>query len=63
MGDHGGIEQGMSSPAASSARKLIEDEARFIDFRHSRVFMTEEHQIFSQPIGTSQGKIKALGAP
>ena len=41
------LERGMSSPAGAEAQaKLIEDEARFIDFRHSRVFMTEEHQIF-----------------
>ena len=31
---------------AAALAKLVEDEARFIDFRHSRVFMTEEHQIF-----------------
>jgi|TARA_E500000178_G_scaffold231159_1_gene227675 hypothetical protein len=41
------IEQGMSSPQGVEAQtKLIEDEARFIDFCQSRVFMTEEHQIF-----------------
>ena len=41
------LEQGMSSPSGVEAqRKLIEDEARFIDFSRSRVFMTEEHQIF-----------------
>ena len=41
------LERGMSSPAGIEAQaQLIEDEARFIDFRHSRVFMTEEHQIF-----------------
>ena len=41
------LERGMSSPAGVEAQaKLIEDEARFIDFSHSRVFMTEEHQIF-----------------
>ena len=41
------LERGMSSPAGVEAQaRLIEDEARFIDFRHSRVFMTEEHQIF-----------------
>ena len=41
------LERGMPSPAGIEAQaQLIEDEARFIDFRHSRVFMTEEHQIF-----------------
>jgi uncharacterized protein (TIGR02118 family) len=32
--------------ARAAARALIEDEARFIDFSQSRVFMTEEHVIF-----------------
>ena len=42
------LEQGMSSSAGVEAqRTLIEDEARFIDFSRSRVFMTEEHEIFS----------------
>ena len=42
------LEQGMSSAAGVEAQeKLIEDEARFIDFSRSRVFMTEEHEIFS----------------
>ena len=27
-------------------RQLVEDEARFIDFSRSRIFMTEEHEIF-----------------
>jgi uncharacterized protein (TIGR02118 family) len=41
------LEHGMSSPQGVEAQtKLIEDEARFIDFSKSRVFMTEEHQIF-----------------
>ena len=41
------LEQGMSSASGVEAQgKYLEDEARFIDFRHSRVFMTEEHQIF-----------------
>ncbi len=36
-----------ASPEAKAARKqLLEDEARFIDFSRSRVFMTEEHVIF-----------------
>ena len=41
------LEQGISSPAGVEAQaKLIADESRFIDFSRSRVFMTEEHQIF-----------------
>ena len=41
------LENGMSSPQGIEAQtKLIEDEARFIEFSQSRVFMTEEHQIF-----------------
>ena len=37
----------LSSPAAQEAHKaLIEDEAKFVDFSQSRVFMTEEHVIF-----------------
>ena len=41
------LELGMFSPTGAEAQtKLIEDEARFIDFCQSRVFMTEEHQIF-----------------
>ena len=41
------LEQGLSSAAGIEAgKKLIEDEARFIDFARSRVFMTEEHEIF-----------------
>ena len=41
------LEQGMSSPEGVAAQtQLIEDEARFIDFSQSRVFMTEEHHIF-----------------
>jgi len=41
------LEQGMSSPEGVAAQtQLIEDEARFIGFSQSRVFMTEEHRIF-----------------
>jgi uncharacterized protein (TIGR02118 family) len=32
--------------AAEAYRVLIEDEAKFIDFTQSRVFITQEHQIF-----------------
>ena len=27
-------------------KKLLDDESTFIDFARSRVFMTEEHEIF-----------------
>ena len=41
------LDQGMSSPTGIEAQtKLMEDEARFIDFSRSSVFMTEEHTIF-----------------
>jgi hypothetical protein len=41
------LEHGMSSREGVTAQtQLIEDEARFIDFSQSRVFMTEEHHIF-----------------
>ena len=41
------LERGMSYPAGVEAQaKLTENEAQFVDFRHSRAFMTEEHQIF-----------------
>ena len=45
--DMDALEHGMSSPAGIEAQaKLVKDEARFIDFSQSRVFMTEEHDIF-----------------
>ena len=38
---------GASSDAAlAAARQLYEDEAEFIDFANSAVFLTEEHEIF-----------------
>ena len=38
-----------NSPAAREARRaLLEDEATFIDFSHSRIFLTEEHVIFER---------------
>ena len=41
------LESGLSSEAGIAAgARLTEDEARFIDFARSRVFMTEEHEIF-----------------
>jgi uncharacterized protein (TIGR02118 family) len=30
----------------AAARRLLEDEAEFIDLAHSAVFLTEEHEIF-----------------
>ncbi len=30
----------------AAAKLLLDDESRFIDFSRSRVFMTEEHEIF-----------------
>jgi uncharacterized protein (TIGR02118 family) len=45
--DSAALEIGMSSPEGIDAqRQLVEDEARFIDFSRSRIFMTEEHEIF-----------------
>ncbi len=41
------MEAGMASAAGrAAAQALQEDEARFIDFSKSRVFMTHEHEIF-----------------
>lgn len=41
---------GMNSPEGQEAgRKLIEDEAKFIDFKRSYLFLTEEHVIFDYP--------------
>lgn len=41
------LEAGMSTAAGQEAhRRLKEDEATFIDFSQSRVFMTREHLIF-----------------
>lgn len=38
-----------NSPSAREARRaLLEDEAAFIDFSHSRLFLTEEHVIFDR---------------
>ena len=34
-------------PGIDAAQKLYEDEADFIDFATSSVFLTEEHEIFS----------------
>lgn len=41
------LERGTSTPEGLEAgQALLEDEKRFIDFSKSRVFMTEEHEIF-----------------
>lgn len=41
------LEAGMSSEEGRAAHQALkEDEAKFIDFSKSRVFMTEEHVIF-----------------
>lgn len=45
--DRAAFERGLQEPAGvDAARRLLEDEARFIDFAGSRVFLTEEHEIF-----------------
>jgi len=30
---------------------LLEDEKNFIDLARSTVFMTQEHEIFAEPVG------------
>ena len=35
-----------SEEATAAARRLLEDEARFIDLARSSVFLTAEHEIF-----------------
>ena len=37
---------GSGEAAATAGRRLFEDEAEFIDFERSSVFLTEEHEIF-----------------
>ncbi|MAE95830.1 MAG: hypothetical protein CL910_14330 [Deltaproteobacteria bacterium] len=37
---------GATEAGREAARRLQEDEASFIDFSRSRVFLTEEHEIF-----------------
>jgi uncharacterized protein (TIGR02118 family) len=44
---------------ADSGRILAEDEARFIDFEKSAVFLTEEHVIFDHTGGKGPGAVKA----
>lgn len=45
-----GPDEMMAASAAQqgldAGKQLLEDEARFIDLAHSRLFMTEEHEIF-----------------
>ena len=46
--DAAALEAGMGTEEGQEAhRRLKEDEATFIDFSQSRVFMTEEHEIFN----------------
>lgn len=41
------LKAGMATPEGQAAhRALLEDERKFIDFKQSRVFMTQEHSIF-----------------
>jgi len=41
------MQAGLESEAGrAAALQLLEDERHFIDFSHSRMFVTEEHQIF-----------------
>ena len=37
---------GDAAASADAGRRLLEDEAKFIDFANSSVFVTEEHEIF-----------------
>ena len=37
---------GVVQERAEAARALLEDESKFIDFEHSSIFLTEEHEIF-----------------
>ncbi|WP_279244249.1 EthD domain-containing protein [Candidatus Litorirhabdus singularis] len=45
--DQAAFEQGTATPeGVAAARQLQADEANFIDFSRSRIFMSEEHEIF-----------------
>lgn len=45
--DRAALEHGLSNPAGvDAARRLLEDEASFIDLAASCLFLTEEHEIF-----------------
>ncbi len=37
---------GAPEDGAEAARALLTDESKFIDFAHSSIFLTEEHEIF-----------------
>jgi hypothetical protein len=39
---------GSNAKGIEAARTLMEDEARFIDFEKSAMFITEEHEIFNR---------------
>jgi uncharacterized protein (TIGR02118 family) len=48
--DQAAFERGSATPEGIAAgRALAADEARFIDFSRSRVFMSQEHEIFDIP--------------
>ncbi len=53
-----------SPEGQAAAARLAEDEARFIDFSRSQVFMTEEHEIFDhrdrRPVGGGALKVTYL---
>lgn len=41
------MDRGFNSEAGqAAAKRLLDDESRFIDFSRSRLFVTEEHEIF-----------------
>ena len=43
------LQEAMTTEAgAKAATRLLEDEAKFIDFSRSTIFMTEEHPIFER---------------
>jgi uncharacterized protein (TIGR02118 family) len=44
---HADMEKGLNSEEGrAAAQLLLEDESNFIDFERSRMFLTEEHEIF-----------------
>jgi hypothetical protein len=52
----GGSREASLEERAAAAQLLLEDESRFIDFSRSRVFMTEEHEIFDYTAGQRPGQ-------
>jgi len=45
--DRAALEKGLGEPVGQeAARRLLEDEATFIDLAASSLFLTEEHEIF-----------------